>query len=134
ASSTFLGALKFKIHSRENKYVDRRFSSIDFGLPGGVSSSRHDKDTPLGLIFAANLHHGQSFGTFRIDEIDIAGRPAKHSDEEEAERRGSSDNRPHRQVALIQQRQLTLLEMLRTETVRTFAELASKIFNRKQIK
>jgi hypothetical protein len=38
---------------QENKYVDRRFSSIHFGLPGGVSSSRHDKDTPLGLIFGA---------------------------------------------------------------------------------
>jgi hypothetical protein len=50
----FWGA-EFKIHSQENKYVDRRFSSIDFGLPGGVSSSRHDKHTPLGLIFAANL-------------------------------------------------------------------------------
>jgi hypothetical protein len=46
-------ALKFN-HSQENKYVDRRFSSINFGLPGSISSSRHDKDTPLGLIFAAN--------------------------------------------------------------------------------
>src|SRR5215470_4868724 len=55
---SIFGTLKFKIHSQGNKYVVRRFSSIDFGLPGGLCSSRHDNDTPLGLIFAANLQKG----------------------------------------------------------------------------
>jgi hypothetical protein len=53
AASAFFGALKFKIHSQENRYVVRRFSSIHFGLPGGVGLSRHGNDTTLGLIFAA---------------------------------------------------------------------------------
>jgi hypothetical protein len=48
--STRAGNQCSALHGLENTHVVHRFSSIHFGLPGGVSSSRHDNDTPSGLI------------------------------------------------------------------------------------
>jgi len=70
---------------------------------------------------------------FRINQINLALRPPKHFNEEEAERRSPSDNRTYGEFALIQEVQLVPPQMLRTELVRTLAKVTGKIFDRKQV-
>ena len=93
-------------HPQSAQFLPTQSSPVQRHENHTVVRSAGGFDEPSDFLLTQNYR--QSFGTFWIDQIDLAVSSPKHFDEEEPQCGDPADNRFHGELAVVEQMQLIL--------------------------
>jgi hypothetical protein len=114
-------------HFQSAKFLPTQSGSVQRHQNHAMVRGTGGFDQSRDFLLAQN--HRQSFGTSRINQIDLAVRSSKYLHEKKPNRRNTTHDRPDRELAIIDQMQLILSQMFLTQLVWTLAEIPRELLD-----